>query len=235
MFAFGLTLPLTFPIADQQALSYNFNAGPNKVLDYLPAPHLQYHFNSKTFMQTELQVIAPQYIQSVLLYQSKKERPGGTNYRYQVNSIYAQKLYYFNLPVSIQYSPFSHFYLGTGLQFSSLLSGIALYEDKAYASLMPGSPDSLMRQSYETFRNDSVSDKLNGSEFRLMLEANYYWSRFTVGLRYNQALSNYVSIKVNNMTPYFTDKNKSIQFYLRYNLWEDRKRKKANVAMLTLK
>jgi hypothetical protein len=58
-----------------------------------------------------------------------------------------------------------------------------------------------------------------------MLDANYYWKQFTVGLRYNQALSDYVSFRLNNISPLFQDKNKSLQFYLRYNLWEDYKRR----------
>ena len=51
---------------------------------------------------------------------------------------------------------------------------------------------------------------------KLLLEDNLPWD-----LRYNQALSNYVSFRLSNISPLFTDKNKSLQFYLRYNLWED--------------
>ena len=56
------------------------------------------------------------------------------------------------------------------------------------------------------------------------MDANYYWNRFTVGLRYNQALSNYVSLRISAVSPAIADKNKSLQFYLRYNLWEDKKK-----------
>ncbi|MBC7851172.1 MAG: hypothetical protein H7Y31_15625, partial [Chitinophagaceae bacterium] len=54
-FAIGLSLPLSFPMSDQRAISYNFNAGPNTVSDYLPSPHAQYHFNKFSYIQAEIQ------------------------------------------------------------------------------------------------------------------------------------------------------------------------------------
>ncbi len=230
-FVLGLSLPLAFPLSDQKVVAYNFNGGNNTSVDYLPMPHVQYHINQKSYVQAEVQVVSPQYIQPVLLYQSKYEASANTtNYRFITNSVYARKLYYFNLPLAVHYSPFKNFYLGSGIQFSSLLSGIAMYDKRGYNSLGPASGDTLITQSFSKFKNDSISGKLNGNEFRLMMDANYYWHRFTVGLRYNQALSNYVSVQVNSTSPIFTDKNKSMQFYLRYNLWEDRKRKKGGLV-----
>lgn len=224
--AIGLSLPLAFPLSDQKAFAYNINAGANTALDYLPVPHLQYHINQKSYIQAEIQFASPQFIHPALLYESKYERVGAQNYRFMTNSVYAKKLYYFNLPIGVHYSPFKNFYLGSGVQFSSLMSGVALYEQRGYSSWNPAASDSLFSQSIQKFRNDTVSNRLNSNEFRVMLDANYYWERFTVGLRYNQALSNYVSLRVNNLSPLITDKNKSMQFYLRYNLWEDKKRKK---------
>ncbi|RYF97360.1 MAG: hypothetical protein EOO00_00320 [Chitinophagaceae bacterium] len=227
-FAIGLSLPLVFPLGDQQALSYNVNAGPNTSLDYLPAPHAQYHFSGKVYVQSELQVLSPQYIKPALLYQSKTSN----NFYQTTSSVSAQKLYYFNVPVSLHYSPFKHFYMGTGLQFSSLLSGVAMHEQQRTGMI---SSDSIYTVSYSKFSNDSISNKLSGNEMRLMLDANYYWNKFTVGLRYNQALSNYVSTRAAASVPLTVDKNKSLQFYLRYNLWEDKKRKTPRVQQLAAK
>jgi hypothetical protein len=227
-FALGLSLPLVFPLGDQQALSYNVNAGPNTATDYIPAPHAQYHFNDKVYLQSELQVLSPQYIKPALLYQSKTSN----NFYKTTSSVSAQKLYYFNVPLSLHYSPFKNFFMGTGLQFSSLLSGVALTEEQRTGMV---SSDSMYTATYSKFRNDSISDKLSGSEMRLMLDANYYWNKFTVGLRYNQALSNYVSTRAAPSVPITVDKNKSLQFYLRYNLWEDKKRKTPNKQTLVVK
>lgn len=179
-------------------------------------------------MQSELQVLSPQYIKPALLYQTQTSN----NFYKTTSSVSAQKLYYFNVPLSLHYSPFKNFFMGTGLQFSSLLSGVALTEEQRTGMV---SSDSLYTATYSKFKNDSLSDKLSGSEMRLMLDANYYWNKFTVGLRYNQALSNYVSTRAAPSVPMTIDKNKSLQFYLRYNLWEDKKRKTPNIPTLVVK
>jgi hypothetical protein len=229
-FAIGLSLPLAFPLGDQKALSYNFNAGANAITDYIPSPHVQYRLNKRTYIQTELQFISPQYIRPILLYEQREQ--SGSNYMVY-NSIYARKLYYFNLPVGIHYSPFTNFYLGSGLQFSSLLSGVGLYEETKRS--MSGQPLSLISEHYAKLTGDSLSYRMNRTEVRLMLEANYYFNRFTIGLRYNQAFNNYVDFRLNNMSPYTFDKNKALQFYLRYNLWEDLRRKHSSKGMLSSK
>lgn len=147
-------------------------------------------------------------------------------------SIYAKKLYYFNMPFSAYYSPFKNFYLGTGFQFSSMLSGVAMNEEKLYTVTGPGSRDSSITTDYMKFRNDTLSSKFDGSEFRLLFDANYYWQKFTVGLRYNQAFSNYISIRATPTSSLFQDRNKAVQFYLRYNFWEDKKKKKSNTVAI---
>lgn len=227
-FAIGLSLPLAFPLADQQALGYNFRGGPNTVSDYLPSPHMQYHLNKRTFFQTELQVVAPQFIRPILIYQEKNMMSGNA---WLYNSVYARKLYYFNLPVSVYHSPLPNFFLGTGLQFSSLMSGVAMYEDKK----VYGNQETILSQSFNRINHDSLTNRMSASEIRLLLDVNYYWQRFTVGLRYNQAFGNYASFRLNNTTGYTYDKNKALFFYLRYNIWEDKKRNQPARSMLTLK
>jgi hypothetical protein len=222
-------LPLAFPLGDQKALSYNFNAGPNAVSDYIPAPHVQYRLNKKTYLQSELQFISPQYIRPILLYET---RHNSGNYMVY-NSTYARKLYYFNLPIGIHHSPFENFYLGTGLQFSTLLSGVGLHEETKRN--MSGQPIALLSEKYDRLSGNYLSDRMNMTEIRLMLEANYYFNKFTFGLRYNQAFNNYVDFRIDPMSPYTFDKNKALQFYLRYNLFENVQRKSNSKGMLSSK
>ncbi|WP_133055234.1 hypothetical protein [Niastella koreensis] len=237
-FAFGLSLPLGFPIGDQEPLAYNSNAGVNTISDYIPSPHFQYHFNNKTYIQAGLQFRAPQFIHPLLLYQDQKMYQQGPSLVEMTTSITARKLYYFNVPITIYHSPLKNFYMGTGLQYSNLVSGVAQYEqiEKKYG---PGGPpqEYLVKNYFTKFKNDSLSSRLNGSEVRLLIDMSYYWSRFTVGLQYSQAFNNYVSIQVNPpLSPYTFDKNKSLQFYLRYNIWEDKKRRQPKgQSLLTLK
>jgi len=115
-----------------------------------------------------------------------------------------------------------------------LLSGVAQYE--CIERSVVGPMQQLTVENYFTkFKNNSLPHKLNGNEVRLLIDMSYYWSRFTVGLQYNQAFNNYASFQVTPNSPYTFDKNKSLQFYLRYNIWEDVKRKKPKGEVLTLK
>ena len=236
-FAIGLSLPLAFPVGDQQALGYNSRGGVNTISDYIPSPHFQYHFNNKTYMQAGLQFSSPQFIRPILLYQNQQMMQQGPTLTEQITSISARKLYYFNFPVTIYHSPFRNFYMGTGLQYSTLLSGVAYYEKVERRFNAMGPAQEYVIKNYVTkFKNDSLSSRLNGNEVRLLLDMSYYFNRFTVGLQYNQAFNNYVSFQVTPNSAYTFDKNKSLQFYLRYNIWEDKKRKKSKgESMLTLK
>lgn len=236
-FAVGLSLPLAFPVGDQHALGYNSRGGVNTISDYIPSPHFQYHFNNKTYMQAGLQFSSPQFIRPFLLYQNQQTLQTVPSLTEHITSISARKLYYFNLPVTIYHSPLRNFYMGTGLQYSRLLSGVAYYEKIERRTNTMGPPQEYVIKNYVTkFKNDSLSGRLNGNEVRLLIDMSYYWSRFTVGLQYNQAFNNYVSFQVTPNSAYTFDKNKSLQFYLRYNIWEDKKRKKSKgQSLLTLK
>lgn len=227
--AIGLSLPLGFPLGDQEPLAFNRQAGANTISDYIPSPHIQYHINSRTYFQTQVQLSSPQFIRPILLSRSEQATPVANTFIY--HSVYARKLYYFNVPVSVYHSPMRNFYMGTGLQFSSMLSGVALTEKRRVS---PGD-EYIISQQYARFANDTLSHRLNSNEVRLLLDMNYYWHRFIVGLQYNQAFNNYVSLQVNPTSPYIVDKNKSLQFYLRYNIWEDRKKKRKSETMLSLK
>jgi hypothetical protein len=231
-FAIGLSLPMGFPVGDQQALAFNRNAGVNTISDYIPSPHFQYHFNNKTYVQAGLQFSAPQFIRPVLLYHDRKVSQPPIVHE-KITTWTARKLYYFNLPLTVYHSPLKNFYMGAGLQYSSLLSGVAEYE--RIERNMVGPMQEKRTNYFTKFRSDSLSKRLNGSEVRLLIDMSYYWSRFTVGLQYSQAFNNYVSFRVTPNSPYTFDKNKSLQFYLRYNIWEDVKRKKPKGEVLTLK
>ena len=125
---------------------------------------LQYHLNDKSFLQTELQFYAPQYIRPALLYQQTRVNAGGSgNNLYRTRSVYTEKLYYFNVPVSGYYSPFKNFYLGTGMQFSRLLSGIAHVQETTGPAYNPASNTLVVNDYFSRFRSDSLSGALNNN------------------------------------------------------------------------
>ncbi|HYF32695.1 MAG TPA: hypothetical protein VD993_16330 [Chitinophagaceae bacterium] len=216
-FAAGLTIPQSFAIGNQQASSYNVSAKTSRIADYLPAPFFQYYINPKLFLQTEFHFQSPQYTDRLLLSRSSMQ-PSPT--MTLEKNVYLEKLYYFNIPFNVYYSPARNFFIGSGLQYSSLLSGVASFEEKRTDGSNPASYQSFTRR----FKDDSVAAMFAPSEWRYQFDANYYFKRFTLGVRYNQAMRDFVNLRVNSALPVTQDRNRSFLLYLRFNILEQRKK-----------
>lgn len=67
-FVVGAALNLNLPISRQEMSKVNINGTQNTLFDYLPSVYMQYHFNSKWFVQSELQWINPQYTPNLTLF-----------------------------------------------------------------------------------------------------------------------------------------------------------------------
>ncbi|MCC6287661.1 MAG: hypothetical protein IT249_07235 [Chitinophagaceae bacterium] len=208
-FAAGIAPYQNFAIASQQSYNYNSGAGRNMIADYIPSPYLQLHVTDRIYLLSEFQFNSPQATPNLLLARNNSSIPM-SNMGYTEN-IYLRKLYYFNMPLSFYYSPVKNFYLGSGLQFSSLNSGLA------YSEQVSDNNTVLNARTFK-IKDDSLSSKINGSEWRYLFDANYYMNRFMIGFRYNQALNNFVNLKVNNILPPTQARNQAFQFYIRYNL-----------------
>ena len=209
-FAAGLTLPQSVAISGQHASPYNVNAKNSRVTDYLPAPFFQYHINPKLFVQTEFHFQSPQYTQQLLL--SKTEHSFGNTTR--TSTVHLEKLYYFNIPFNIYYSPVRNMYIGGGLQYSSLQGGVARFEYKE----LNGQTQVAYNSRMQRFTDDSSAAAFTPSEWRYQFDANYNINRFSFGLRYNRSMKDFINI------PSAQGRNTSFLLYLRFNIWEERRK-----------
>lgn len=208
-FAAGIAPYQNIAIASQQTYNYNSAAGKNILTDYIPSPYLQLHVTNRIYLLSEFQFNTPQATPSLLLSHKTFAVPAAnTDY---TENIYLRKLYYFNMPVSFYYSPVRNFYIGSGLQFSSFNSALADMEQRS-------ANNTLLRSETIKLKDDSLSSKINGSEWRYLFDANYYHNRFMFGFRYNQALNNFIDLRINNILPPTQARNQAFQFYIRYNL-----------------
>ena len=176
------------------------------------------------YLQTEINFITPQYTPQLLVYRqttdlSAAQAGAGTS---QQKSIYIQKLYYFNLPVSLHYSPISNLYFSAGLQFSSFQSGLASIEERQYTTVSGPDHASSITNDVLKFKDDSIAAKIAPNEWRWQVGAEYYWNRFSVGLRYNQSLKNAINTTVSATLPPTVNRNQALLFFVRYNLFESR-------------
>jgi len=215
-FAAGVAPFQNVAVGNQKTYNYGAGATRSMVTDYIPAPYLQLHVTNRVYVQSEFQFNAPQSTPALLLDQRNAVAPMSPGILYE--NTYLRKLYYFNIPVSFYYSPVKNFYLGSGVQFSSLSSGLATVEQM-------GANNTQLASETITLKDDALSSNLRGSEWRYLLDATYYINRFSFGLRYSQALNNYIDLKINNSLPPSQARNQAIQLSMRYNIIVSDKRR----------
>lgn len=219
-FVAGLGLNQFFSVGQQQPSNYNSGGTTGGIGDYIPVPMLRYYFSRKLYVQLEAQFNAPQYTKKDLVGgQSKADTiyPG----RVEQNSVIIKKLFYFNLPFSVHYSPFKNLYLGAGLQYSRLSNGVGVVENVVMTT---GAADSVKVTKAYSFKGDSIYQKMRTNEFRVLFDVNYTYKKFILGVRYNQALSRFLDVRISD-TKVTQARNSSLQLYLRYILWDNRKKK----------
>ncbi len=220
--AAGLSLNSGVSLNAQNQFNYNVNAKKGVLLDYIPSPYLQFHLNNYVYVQTELNLITPQYTPQLLIYRNNSDITAQSGMSQQ-KSIYIQKMYYFNWPVSLHYSPISNLYFSGGLQFSSFQSGLASIEEKQYNTLAGVDHPTNTYTNTLKFKDDSIAAKIAPNEWRWQVGAEYYWNRFSVGLRYNQSFKNAINTTVSSALPPTVSRNQSMFLFIRYNLFESRR------------
>jgi len=219
----GIGLNQFFSVDQQEQSNYNSSGTTGGIRDYIPVPMIRYYFSKKLFVQLEAQFNTPQYTKKDLLASESKVDTMTIPTAKLQSVLYIKKLFYFNLPLSVHYSPFPNFYVGAGLQFSRLTNGVGLFQEKASPRLSIGT-DTIKSSKVQSFKNDTTYQKMKTTELRLLLDLSYTYKRFIIGARYNRALSNFIDVRVSD-TQVTQSRNSSIQVYLRYILWDGRKKK----------
>jgi hypothetical protein len=230
-FAVAIGFNQFFPLGQQVTSDLNSSGAEGQLSDYLPIPQVRYYFNKKVYVQVEAQFNTPQYTSKNLALKNSilttdtsyvYNRANGTTQSYPIqtdSSAYIRKLFYFNMPVSVHYSPLKNVWVGTGIQYSKLTNGVALYENERLANAVLA--DSLELSKLETLKGSTLYSELKSHEFRLLFDANYQWKGFMFGLRYNQALSKFIDLKLGPSTV-VQARNSSLQLYIRYTIWRQR-------------
>jgi hypothetical protein len=222
--AAGIALNNGITLGAQNRFNYSMNAKSGVLTDYIPSLYLQFHLNDYVFAQTELNFVSPQYTPQLLVFQHSNDVMAQPFTSLQ-KSVFIQKLYYFSVPVSLHYSPLNNLYFSAGLQFSSFQSGLATVQEKQYTTTSgPDHPTSVSNTVLK-FKDDSIAAKLAPNEWRWQAGAEYYFNRFTVGMRYNRSFKNLVTPDAAASVPSAAGlHNQSMILFVRYNLFESRKK-----------
>lgn len=211
-----------FPVGGQQVSDFNSGGITGTLGDYIPVPVGRYYFSKKLYVQLEVQFNAPQYTKKDLVINPAKPDTLGFG-RVQNSTVTIKKLLYFNVPLSVHYAPIDGLSLGAGLQFSRLRNAFGSF-DTTITNTILTPVDSVVGKRESTLKGSTVYQNISTNEFRFLIDVNYTYKHFVLGVRYNRALSNFIDVRVGsgNVTQ---SRNNSLQLYLRYILWDGRKKK----------
>ena len=219
---FGIGLNQFFPIGGQKGSTYNPDGLTGTLSDYLPVPMIRFYLNHKAYLQVEAQLNTPQATKKNLVFNSPVSDTSTIRGTRIETSATLQQLYYFNIPLSFHYAVTDELNIGAGLQFSHLSNAIGNF-DSTLTNLTTNEVTN--PKDTKSFKNDSLFRRIRTNEFRFLIDANYTWKNIVVGVRYNQALSRFINVPLPTGGS-TQSRNSSLQIYVRYILWDTRKKKK---------
>ena len=217
----GVGLNQFFPIGGQSGSTYNSDGLTGTLSDYLPVPMIRYYLNEKLYLQLEAQLNTPQPTKKNLVFNSPLPDTATLRGNTIVSSATIQQLYYFNIPLSLHYNYKDKLNAGVGVQFSHLSNAIGNFDSTITNNNTAAVTDA---KSTKSFKGDTLFRRIKTNELRFLIDVNYTYKHFVLGLRYNQALSKFIDVQL--PTGGTTQaRNSSLQLYLRYILWDTRKKK----------
>jgi hypothetical protein len=247
----GVSVNYNFPVSNQEMSTVNANGTNNTLIDFLPSVYARYHFNQKLHIESSFQFSSPQYISNHKLAAVYKDvNPN----KKEENAIWLNKLYYVNLPVSVHYKVLPNMTIGSGIQYSYLRRSImadeiAIWEKQGAGWAKTATEKTIAVKSNSAVKKekanngnggnggptptpqapltriDTVAQTLQSSDLRLVFDVNYSLKRLNMGLRYQFGLNNYINTKSGSYVLPVKDRNQALQLYMRYDIFDKRKKK----------
>ena len=216
-FSAGLVLHQQLPVNGEKLTPYNSLGRKSSLADYIPSVYFRMYKEKKWFIQSEFRYGAPQYTKEILYIQRKVIDTSTNTTTSTSNRL--KKTFYHQLPVSFNYYVLPHCSVGVGFTWNKFSSVVIEQEVKetnnitmidsnqATTILHSGKPDSNFVKSY----------------FQAVIETQYEWKRFSFGARYSFGLQPYLKFQLPGGQQK-EEKNNALQIFVRYNLWESKKK-----------
>jgi hypothetical protein len=217
-FSAGAAMQQQLPFFGQKFVPYNSLGRKGTLADYIPSVYFRVHKDQKWFIQAEFKYGAPQYNKEFLYNQKTKS---DTILKIDTTtSLSLKKSYYHQLPISFNHFITPNWSIGTGLVWNKFFGAVSEQQINK-KNLITGN-DSVLTKRIITGSGSNDSGFVK-SYFQALFETQYKWKRFTVGARYSFGLQPYIKFTLPGTGP-LQQKNKSINIFLRYELWKSKKK-----------
>ncbi len=205
------------PIAGQKSNPYNSSGRKNSLGDYIPAIYVRLYKEQKWFIQGEFRYGAPQYTRDILYFQKGiLDTSGGT---LTVTNSRIKKTFYHQLPISFNYLVAPGFSLGAGFTFNKFTS--AVIQQEVRRTNVASQLDTLINSA--TFNQKKADSNFVNTYLQAQVEMQYNWKKFSAGARYSFGLQPYLKFQLPGGGQ-SKESNRSLQLFLRYELWQSRKK-----------
>ena len=215
-FSAGLGMHQQIPIAGQEWVTYNSLGRTGILSDYIPSINFRMEKQDRWFLQTEFRYGAPQHTKQVTYEQVVKFDTASQSTI--TNSSVLKKTFYHQVPLTFNYYVLPNWSIGSGIQWNKFHSAVAEQDLKKRRS--GTSNDSLVSQEIVKVNADTVS-AFAKSWFQGIIQTQYQWKRFSIGVKYSFGLQPYIKFTLPNQ-PLQEEKNSSFQIFLRYELWRSK-------------
>ena len=215
----GIGLQQQLPVGGQQWNPFGAQGRKNSLMDYIPSVYLRLARKPNWFIQGEFRYGGPQFTKPTVV--SKEVRTDTFNtYRIE-NTSAVTKTFYHQVPLTFNYVIRRGWSIGAGIQWNSFYR--AVVEDQSLYHNNALNTDSVISKFTRVVRNDSGA-VFKQSWLQAVVQTQYQWKRFSLGLRYSFGLSPFLNIPSPDASGAPAKLN-SLQLYLRFELWKQKKRK----------
>lgn len=214
-FAAGIALHQQVPVNGQKLAPYNSLGRKSTLGDYIPSIYFRMHQGKKWFIQSEFRYGAPQTNREILYKQQKLVDSNNT----LTTSNRLKKTYYHQLPVSFNYFIITGFSVGAGFTWNRFSSAVIDQEVKLTNNITL--VDSF--KTYTILHSQKTDSNFVKSYLQALFETQYKWKRFSIGARYSFGLQPFIKFQLPGGERR-EEKNSSLQLFIRYNLWESKRK-----------
>lgn len=212
----GVGIQQQIPVGGQIIKGYNSNGKQSFLADYIPSVYVRVENPGKWFGQAEFSYGAPQPVNEFAF--NRKSILSNNFSTITTTSMRLKKIYYHEIPLSFNYYIKAGWSVGVGGLYSILNRAVIEKETNTKNSL-----NQQVGLSTQVVPVNGYTDSfLYRSQWHWLLQTDYQWNRFSFGARFTQNLQPYIRFTLPNGE--INDrKNWSLEFFIRFRLWQSSK------------
>lgn len=213
LLAAGIGEQQQIPIAGQTAVPYSKYGRKGSLADYVPSVFARVQKENKWFLQGEFRFGAAQSVKEFSY--NQKTKYDTSSLSITSTTMRLKKTYYHQLPLSFNYYLMPALSIGIGGMYSRFYGAVTEKETTVWNTLTQAASTSKQIIPVRRF-TDSFLYK---TQVHVLLQADYQWKSLSFGLRYTKDIQPYIKYTRPDGT-IDEEKNQSLQFMVRYRLWQ---------------